>query len=67
MATKDEALPVRLLKHPTIWAGTGMLIRYWDDPSTSGTIWKGVGLISIAAGIALSLATRPAVDDDELR
>jgi hypothetical protein len=55
---KKETLPERLVKHPFVWGGVGMLIRYKDDLSPKGQFWKTVGAISLAIGVSHALMTQ---------
>jgi hypothetical protein len=48
---EDDALPVQLIKHPSVWSGVGLLIRYYDDYSVTGGLWKVAGVLSLAWGV----------------
>lgn len=55
---RDESLPVQLIKHPFVWSGAGLLIRYGDDPTQKGSFWTTIGLLSLGVGITHTIATK---------
>jgi len=56
MMRRRESLPIRLIKHPVIWSGVGLVVRYHDDDSTKGAFWKLAGILAIVGGASWSLA-----------
>lgn len=58
MARNDESLAVSLAKHPLVWSGTGLLVRYFDDPSQKAQFWTTIGLISLGIGVTHTIATQ---------
>jgi len=56
MARHDESLAVSLAKHPLVWSGTGLLIRYFDDPTPKAQFWTTLGLISLGIGVTHTIA-----------
>jgi hypothetical protein len=58
LVRSEESLPVRLVKHPFVWSGTGLLVRYYDDPTVTGTLWKVAGLAALAFGVGQAVSTQ---------
>lgn len=63
---EDEPFALRLIKHPFIWSGAGMIIRYGDDPTKSGQFWKTVGVLSLAVGLGHAIMTHQLPEKSEL-
>lgn len=59
MERDDEPLALRLIKHPLVWSGTGLLVRYAGEPTTKASLWTGLGVLSLAVGVGHAIATRP--------
>jgi hypothetical protein len=53
-----DPLPLRFVKHPMVWSGVGLLIRYGDDFTLTGNLWKTVGVLSLAWGIGSTVMTQ---------
>lgn len=50
-----EPLLVTLVKHPFVWGGLGLLVRYEGRPDgdyglTAGT-WRAIGAVSFGIGV----------------
>lgn len=58
MARHDESLAVSLVKHPLVWSGTGLLVRYFDEPTAKAQFWTTIGLISLGIGVTHTIATQ---------
>jgi len=56
MAT--ESLPVELMKHPLVWSGLGLMVRYTTSDSPTAPFWRQVGLASLAVGLFFTVAER---------
>jgi hypothetical protein len=54
---QQESLPVRMIKHPFIWGGVGLVIRWHDGTSTKAMAYKTLGVLSVAIGISHALMT----------
>jgi glucose uptake protein GlcU len=46
-----------MIKHPFIWGGVGLVIRYHDGTSTKAMVYKTLGVLSVAVGIGHALMT----------
>jgi len=55
---RDESLAMSLIKHPFVWSGTGLLVRYFDDPTSKGQFWTTIGLLSLGVGVVHTVATQ---------
>ena len=59
-----EPLLVTLVKHPLVWGGLGLLVRYEGrsdgDYGLSAATWRAFGAVSLGAGLmhAYSMRTR---------
>lgn len=49
---------LRLIRHPSVWGGVGLLIRYYDDYSLSGAFWKTIGVGSLVWGAGRTVMTQ---------
>ena len=63
MSKKPESLPMTLVRHPYIWSGVGLLVRYGDDYTTSATFWKLLGLASVMYGVGSAYSSHQATRD----
>jgi hypothetical protein len=61
-----DSLPVLFIKHPFVWSGAGLLIRYAGDDSRSASLWRSLGVLSLAIGAAHTLSKRAAVPSKRL-
>lgn len=52
---RDESLFMSIVKHPFIWGGTGLLIRYYDQEGAKATTLKAVGIVGVVGGLAHAL------------
>jgi hypothetical protein len=59
MTQQDESLPVSLIKHPLVWSGAGLLIRYSGDHTQKGGFWSTIGVVCLGIGVAHAVATQP--------
>jgi len=51
----NEPLILTFIKHPFVWTGLGLWVRYYNDDSGKASFWKGVGALSLGVGAAQSL------------
>lgn len=57
-----EPLLVTLVKHPLVWGGLGLLVRYEGrsgaDYGLSAGTWRAFGAVSLGVGLMHIYATR---------
>jgi hypothetical protein len=57
-----EPVLVTLVKHPLVWGGLGLLVRYEGrsgaDYGLSAATWRAVGAVSFGVGLMHIYATR---------
>ena len=54
MADTGEILLIKMVKHPFIWMGAGIMIRNYNRHTSEAEFWKTIGGIALVAGIAHS-------------
>ena len=58
MAYEDQSLPVQLIKHPFVWSGVGLLIRYGGETTGRATVWKTLGVLALVVGIGHTVSNQ---------
>jgi len=47
---KNESLALTLIRHPFVWSGLGLWVRYYDRQTTRAQFFKVAGTLLLGAG-----------------
>ena len=48
---KSESLALTLIRHPFVWSGMGLWVRYYNRHTTKAQFFKVAGALLLGAGV----------------